>query len=155
MRLPLIAAILILSGCSRLMPGGSGPGPTADPVAALVSRLQGTVANVHAGGAFDGSLLSGRGAIVCVDGESIQVYAYDTNADRDRSVGTIDADDPSHIGTSIVEWIGKPRFWIADRAIVQYVGGDSDVVDLLTAAIDEPFAEGHGMARQTSSSQCP
>ncbi|HSH21300.1 MAG TPA: hypothetical protein VK992_01620, partial [Candidatus Caenarcaniphilales bacterium] len=57
---------------------------------------------------------------------------------------TIDPDDPSNIGTSIVEWAGEPKFWLRDRVLVLYLGTDEQVEDGLVSVLGEPFARGEG-----------
>lgn len=45
---------------------------------------------------------------LCLAGESVQVYEFDTAAQAQAAVALIDPDDPSHVGASIVEWVGQP-----------------------------------------------
>jgi hypothetical protein len=44
----------------------------------------------------------------------------------------IKPDDPSNLGTSIVEWAGRPRFWQRDRILVMYLGESAATEALLT-----------------------
>lgn len=107
------------------------------------------------GQSFAGSPLSSRGTTVCAGGEVLQVFTFDANSDRDSSMASIDRHDPSHIGSTIVEWLGTPRFWSTDRAIVLYAGDDLSTVSLLSTALGQPFAEGDGMGRGPGTDGCP
>ena len=82
--------------------------------------------------------------LLCVGREEVRVYLFPTEQARAAAAGTIDPKDPSHIGTSIVEWSGNPRFWARDRVIVLYVGSDAATEGLLTSVIGPPFARGVG-----------
>ncbi len=91
-------------------------------------------------------LLGGRGARVCVAGQQVDVYAYESAPDRVAAAARIDATDPSKVGTAIVEWAGNPRFWQRDRLIVLYLGSDPAVEGRITSVLGEPFARGWGPA---------
>ncbi len=81
---------------------------------------------------------------LCVTGESVQVYEFATEAQAQAAAASIDPEDPSHVGNSIIEWVGNPKFWQGDRVIVLYVGTDPGTEDALAALLGEPFAVGGG-----------
>lgn len=108
----------------------------------LVTDLQGAGASVVEQGSFQTTPLFGRGVVLCVQGRPIQVYEYASAAERTRASAEIDPTDPSHIGNSIVEWRGNPRFWQRDRLIVQYLGQDPAVEVILSSVLGPPFAKG-------------
>lgn len=110
----------------------------------LVTDLQRAGAAVAEQGSFQTTPLSGRGVVLCVQGRLIQVYEYASSAERTRASKDIDPTDPSHIGNSIVEWAGNPRFWQRDRIIVQYLGQDPAIEVILSSVLGPPFAKGAG-----------
>jgi hypothetical protein len=50
------------------------------------------------------------------------------------------------VGTAIVEWAGRPRFWQGNRILVLYLGESAATEALLTSVLGPPFAEGPGRA---------
>jgi len=80
--------------------------------------------------------------IVCANGKDVRVFAYATDQERAAAATMIDRDDPTNVGTAIVDWDGWPQFWQRDRIIVLYLGQDQATIDLLTDLIGEPFAQG-------------
>lgn len=115
---------------------------TLGPAQRLVIDLRARGLPVALGTEFNGVLLGGDGTTVCVGDESVQVYAFlDTDAAIDAAA-TIDRDDPWSVGNAIVEWIGPPKFWLRDRAIIQYVGRDERVEEALRTLLGQPFADG-------------
>jgi hypothetical protein len=121
-------------------PGSS----TGDPVSALIDALQAAGASVTELGAFSPDPLPGRGARLCVSGQQVSVYVYETPEEREDVASRIDPTDPSNVGTAIIEWAGKPTFWQQDRFIVLYLGSDPTVTAGLTSVLGEPFAVGQG-----------
>jgi hypothetical protein len=80
--------------------------------------------------------------VVCVDGEEVRVYSYPSEEERAAVASRIDPNDPSNVGTSIIEWDGWPQFWQRDRILVLYLGNDEPTIELLTGLLGEPFAQG-------------
>ena len=136
--------------------GDVSPVPTssiADPAApsastsgheSLLRGLREAGLDAHVGSRFGAGPFPGSGVALCVSGESLQVYEFRTEAQAQAAVTSIDPDDPSHVGDSIVEWVGNPKFWQGDRSIVLYAGSDPDTEDALDALLGEPFAAGGG-----------
>ncbi len=130
------------------------PGPSATPSEAppaggltgLVAALEGAGAVVEPLDGFDGSPLSPNGSRICVDGEPVRAYVYSTPVASAEAASMIDPTDPTHIGTSIVEWDGSPRFWLFDTVLLLYLGADEATETRLTSVLGEPFAR--GAARQ-------
>ena len=146
MRWILIVCLIALAGCTAFA-FGSPPAPDSDPAAALVARLAQSGATVRTTVTSSGEPLSAAAAILCVNNERVQVFTFETDHERDAAANHIDRDDPSHVGTSIVEWIGTPQFWTADRAVVLYAGDADATIAALSSLLGEPFARGRGMDR--------
>jgi len=110
----------------------------------LLRGLREARLDAHVGSRFGAGPFPGSGVALCVSGESLQVYEFRTEAQAQAAVTSIDPDDPSHVGDSIIEWVGTPKFWQGDRSIVLYAGSDPDTEEALDALLGEPFAAGGG-----------
>ena len=138
-----IAALLL--GCSS--PPGA-PSPSNSPAAGgngvggLISALAAANAPVRQAETFDPTPLRGQGVLLCVGREEVRVYVFASEQERATAATSIDPSDPSHVGTSIVEWMGNPRFWQRDRILVLYLGTDAPTDRLLTSVMGPPFARG-------------
>lgn len=91
---------------------------------------------------FDGEPLATVQTLLCVDGEDVRVFTYGSQEERAAFSAQIDPNDPTNVGTAIVEWDGWPKFWQRDRIIVLYLGRDEGTIDLLTELMGDPFAQG-------------
>ena len=109
-----------------------------------MSALAAASASVRQADRFDAAPLPGQGVLLCVGREEVRVYVFTTEQARLAAAASIDPIDPSHIGTSIVEWTGNPRFWQRDRILVLYLGTDAPTEALLTSVMGPPFARGVG-----------
>lgn len=107
----------------------------------LKADLEAARATVVELGTFKGRPFAGSDVRICVGGQQVDVYIYDSAASRVADAGLIDPDDPSHIGLAIVEWQGRPRFWQRDRIIVFYQGSEEATERVLTAVLGAPFAQ--------------
>lgn len=123
--------------------------PDASPAASFRHGPQGFVADLHDAGAqaevtgsFNGEPLAVEGLVVCVNGHDVRVYAFSSEQEREAVAATIDPDNPSNMGTSIVEWDGWAQFWQRDRILVLYQGPDQATIDLLNQLMGAPFASG-------------
>ena len=146
MRWIFVGCLIALAGCTALG-FGSTPPPEGDPAAVLAKRLAQSGAAVRTTGTSSGEPLSAAATILCVNNERVQVFTFETDHERDAAANHIDRDDPSHVGTSIVEWIGTPQFWTADRAVVLYAGDADATIAALSSLLGEPFARGRGIDR--------
>lgn len=88
--------------------------------------------------------VGGEGRIVCVDGEVVRLYVFASGHDRAAAEAAIDPNDPSHVGSAIVEWIGQPRFWSVSHALVSYSGASEGLVSDLREGFGAPFATAQG-----------
>jgi hypothetical protein len=145
----LIACVvaLVATACQGNSTSGS-PSPSAGPdgVAGLVARIRAAGAVVTEAEAFSTDPLSGRGVLLCLGDEPVRVYEFASAAERGAVASRIDPDDPSNVGTAIVEWAGRPRFWQGDRILVLYLGESAATEALLASVLGPPFAEGPGRA---------
>ena len=146
MRLSLLAAgvlATVFAACAT--PASSpSPSPSGGGVEGLLGALKAASVPVRQADRFDPTPLPGQGVLLCVGREEVRVYVFPTDEARVAAAGSIDRTDPSHVGTSIVEWTGNPRFWQRDRILVLYLGADAPTEALLTSALGPPFARGLG-----------
>lgn len=113
-------------------------------MAGLASALESAGADVRELGSFNPDPLGGRGVILCVAGQEVRLYVFDTEKEREAVSTRIDPDDPSNLGTVMVSWAGQPKFWQAQRLLVLYLGIDPAVEAGLTSILGQPFARGQG-----------
>jgi hypothetical protein len=139
----VLAALLV--GCSAQQ-ASSSPSASLTGVEGLVADLATASAPVRQADTFDPTPLSGQGVLLCIGHEEVRVYVFATQGARLTAAGSIEPTDPSHVGTSIVEWTGNPRFWQRDRILVLYLGADASTDALLTSILGPPFARGLGGA---------
>jgi hypothetical protein len=147
MKTPLVVLVvaIIAASCQGSSSGGSpSPSPRAQGVEGLIADLRGAGAAVTTGASFAPDPLTGQGVVLCVAGEPVRLYAFASAAERAQTASRIDPTDPSKVGTSIVEWIGNPRFWQRDRILVLYLGRNAATETLLRSVLGEPFAKGVG-----------
>lgn len=156
----LLLGALLVAGCatSPSPDPGSSPAPgepgaaapstsetrPSDPAAAFEAALRAAGAEVRTTGAFSTEPLGGQGIGLCVAGQQVSVYVYPTPEDRAASAARIDPNDPSNLGTAIVEWAGNPKFWQDDRIIVLYLGNDPAIEGGVGSVLGPPFARGQG-----------
>ena len=82
----------------------------------------------------DPGLLAAQPTLACVDGYSLQIYEYESTAERERQSQGISIDGssvPSGGGVAIVEWVAPPHFYARDRLIALYLGPDGPTTDRL------------------------
>jgi hypothetical protein len=105
-------------------------------------------------GAFNPDPLGGRGVRLCVAAQQVSVYLFPTEQEREAASARIDPNDPSTLGTAMVEWAGNPRFWQRGRIIVLYLGDAAAVEAGITSILGQPFARGHGRAPAPDRNAC-
>lgn len=138
-------AALILAACQA--PGATGSPPTASlsavrGIEGLVGDLRGAGVDAKAGGQFMSEPIGGQGAVVCIGPESVQTYQFIEHEAALAAAAKIDRQDPSKVGTGIVDWAGTPRFWLRENLIVLYLGQDPGTDTALRTLLGQPFAQG-------------
>jgi hypothetical protein len=147
----LLPALLALLGCQAAAtptPTASS-GPTLTPPSSPATGLTGIIADLTAagvtavtGGSFMSEPIGGEGVALCVGVETVQTYAFIDHEAALAAAAKIDRDDPSKIGTGIVDWAGTPRFWLRNNIILLYLGPDPATDAALRSLLGPPFAEG-------------
>lgn len=91
------------------------------------------------GDAVEQVFLSVIGNFVTFDGESIQVFEYDS-AETMESDALLVSPDGGAIGTSMVAWVATPHFYKKGRILVLYVGDNAQTLELLESILGTQFA---------------
>ena len=144
--LVIAIAVVVLAGC-QVFDQLDGP-------QRLVSDLQGRGLPAVIGTDQDAGLIGGTPTVVCVGDEDVNVYAYpDADAAIDAAAIVNDPASPM-VGNANVEWAGRPRFWLRDRAIVLYLGEDQALDAALRDILGRPFAEGADEGRGAVNLPC-
>lgn len=145
-----LGILLIIIACSN--PAGSTTTAVASEgePARLIADLTAAGAAAEQVEIFSGGPLGGTGALICIGSEEVRVYRFESEDDATEAAARIDPDDPSEIGTAIVEWAGNPRFWQRGTILVLYLGKDEDTESLLIEVLGSPFARGTAPGRGLS-----
>ena len=102
--------------------------------------MRGAGATVELIGEVDQPFFPVTGQLIDVNGHDVQVFEFDSVADREQVSATI-SETGDVIGSSIPSWIDLPNFWAEGRLIVLFVGQDEALIDLLTGVLGEPITE--------------
>ncbi|HUQ44769.1 MAG TPA: hypothetical protein VM451_10230 [Candidatus Limnocylindria bacterium] len=122
-------------------PAGT-PSPTLAGLGGVAADLTAAGVTAKAGSAFSTEPIGGEGFALCVGAETVQTYAFIDHEAALAAQAKIDREDPSTIGTTHVNWTGKPRFWLRDNLILLYLGEDAATDAALRTLLGPPFAEG-------------
>ena len=133
-------AVLVLAVLSASCAGSpTAPGDT-DIIAAL--QQQGLVAS-HAEQMPRASFpfFSVNADRLVVNGESVHVFHYTSNASAQREAQMISSDGTA-VGNTQINWISTPTFYRRSSTIVLYVGRTSEIAAALANALGQPIAGG-------------
>jgi len=117
------------------------PVVSARDYASLVDNLRAMGMAVEPAGEISQPFFTGAGRAISINGETVQVFEYETGEAAKREAGEV-APDGSSVGTTMVTWISQPHFFLADRVLVLYVGVDPAVLRALAETMGRPFAGG-------------
>jgi hypothetical protein len=155
--LSTLAICAVVIGCQPGAgePGGQpSPALSADGPEALIADLLAAGVTARLGDRFTADPLPGQGIVLCVGKEAVQLYVFSSIRERVDAASRIDPKDPWHIGTSVVEWIGRPRFWQRDRLLALYLGQDAAMDNILRTVLGPPFASGEGGGSMLRDNSC-
>lgn len=126
------------AGANTQTPIASHGGPVKDYVS-FIDKLRALGATVNPVGESSQSFFSVKGYRIAVNGADVQVFEYADSAAVGADVAKISPDGIS-VGTSMVDWVGTPHFFKADKIVVLYVGDDSALLNILDQALGKQFA---------------
>lgn len=79
------------------------------------------------------------GFVVSVNGEPVQVYEFFSET-KTLEASLLISKDGTEIGTSIIRWMDEPHFYSKGNLIVQYIGHDPEMLNLLDLLLGNQFA---------------
>lgn len=134
--LTLLVVALVLVACGGQPASAQGYG-TEEFLADL--REKGVEA--EKGDSLEQAFFSVIGTSVSLNGESIQVFEYDSAETMETDAVLVDASGSS-IGTTMVGWVATPHFYKKGRILVLYVGDNAEILEILESVLGPQFAGG-------------
>lgn len=77
--------------------------------------------------------------VISVGGMDLQVYEFESESDTE-SAREIVSPDGTEIGLSIIRWMDVPHFYSQGKIIVQYIGHNPEMLNLLDSLLGNQFA---------------
>ncbi|MEM2160538.1 MAG: hypothetical protein QXN55_06265 [Candidatus Nitrosotenuis sp.] len=77
--------------------------------------------------------------VISVGGADVQVFEFSDESEAAASSLTV-SEDGTEIGTSVIRWMDTPHFYTKDKLIVQYVGQNPEITNLLESLLGNQFA---------------
>lgn len=127
-------ATLILTACGGQPASAQGYG-----TAEFLEELREKGAEAQSGESVEQPFFSVIGTTINLNGESVQVFEYDSAETMESDAVLVDADGSS-IGTSMVSWMATPHFYKKGRILVLYVGDNAETQGLLESVLGTQFA---------------
>ena len=149
MRRPAVCCLLVAAvgvGACGVNTSASDQSRQADPrsarvtdYASLAAGLRAAGASVKRGAKVDQPFFHVSGRLIEVHGEEVQVFEFADAAEVKAQAARI-SPTGTGIGTTKVQWIGPPHFYMADRLLVLYVGDNERVLKALQTILGPQFA---------------
>jgi hypothetical protein len=130
----LLAAVLILTACGGQPASAQGYG-----TAEFLEDLRAKGVEAETGDPIEQAFFSVIGSTVNFNGESVQVFEYESAETMESDAVLIDAEGSS-IGTSMVSWVATPHFHKKGRILVLYIGDNTETLELLESVLGRQFA---------------
>lgn len=130
----LLVIATVLTACGEQPVSAQGFG-TQEFIAAL--QAQGM--DAEKGDSVEQAFFSVIGNFVNFEGESVQVFEYDS-AETMESDSLLVAPDGGAIGTSMVTWVATPHFYKKDHILVLYIGDNAETLGVLESVLGPQFA---------------
>ncbi len=134
----LLAGVLVAACAGQTDTVVSHGGPVTDYVS-LVDNLRAAGDTVDPAGTVSQPFFTPEGQLLSVNGEHVQAFEFESEAEADTAVETV-SEDGSSVGTTMITWVADPHFYKAGKLVVLYVGEDDGVVDLLEEIMGPQFA---------------
>lgn len=147
MRGLVFGVMVTLVACSNLAGSTTTSGlPESEP-AQLIAELGAAGIDAAQVDTFSSDPLGGDGLLVCLGAQELRVYLFPSDHEAAAAAARIDPEDPSNLGSAMVAWAGRPRFWLRGPMLVLYLGEDDDTEHLLADILEEPIARASGPGR--------
>ena len=124
----------VLTACGGQPASAQGFGTTQ-----FAEELRAKGVDAETGDSVEQAFFSVIGKFVNFDGESVQVFEYDS-AETLESDAVLVASDGGSIGTSMVTWVATPHFYKKGRILVLYIGDNAETLELLESVLGPQFA---------------
>ena len=108
-------------------------------LSSLVLALKSRGLSVNLIEELDDSAYSVPTNVYSVGGEEIQVYEFTSEYETAKARKLI-SPDGTEIGSSVIRWIDTPHFYSQGKIIVQYVGHNPEILNLLDSYLGSQFA---------------
>lgn len=137
----LLAALLLLVACNDSNQPVETEEDSVVDLDGLVDSLQAAGASVEPAGTVSQPFFAPQGQIIAVEGQEVQVFEYNSEADAAAEADLV-APDGGSVGTSMMAWVATPHFFNSGRLIVLYVGDQNDTIEVLESVLGTQFAGG-------------
>jgi hypothetical protein len=131
-----VVAVFVLAACAGQPASAEGYG-----TAEFLEDLKAQGVEAETGDTIEQAFFSVIGTSVNFNGESVQVFEYDSAETMESDAVLVDASG-STIGTSMVSWVATPHFYKKGRILVLYVGDNAETLNVLESALGRQFAGG-------------
>jgi hypothetical protein len=137
----LLVAIALLVACNSQEQSITPQEGAVTDYDSLVEILQSAGASVESAGTVEQPFFAPPGQVINVEGQDVQVFEYDSEAEADSEADLV-SPDGSSVGTSMMTWIATPHFYKSGRVIVLFVSDQNVTIDLLEDTLGSQFAGG-------------
>jgi hypothetical protein len=77
--------------------------------------------------------------VISVGGVDVQIYEFASESDAKTASLTV-SEDGTEIGLSVIRWMDEPHFYTNGKIIVQYIGHNPEIMNLLESFLGKQFA---------------
>lgn len=77
--------------------------------------------------------------VISVGGVDVQIYEFVSESDAKAASLTV-SEDGTEIGLSIIRWMDEPHFYTNGKLIVQYIGHNPEIMNMLESFLGKQFA---------------
>lgn len=123
----LLLIVLAIVGSRVSAESGDSDRAGSSDIAGLVARLRMAGLTVTVEGTAHDPRLSVAGQTLMVDGERVEVYAYDDAWSADADAAKLIDES----GDDLADWIASPHLFREDRLLVIHAGGSQELNELL------------------------
>ena len=134
--LTLLVVALVLAACGGQPASAQGYGTEE-----FLAELGEKGVEAEKGDSLEQAFFSVIGTYVSFNGESVQVFEYDSAETMESDAVLVDASGSS-IGTTMVGWVATPHFYKKGRILVLYVGDNAEILEILEGVLGPQFAGG-------------
>jgi hypothetical protein len=132
-------AVETAAGAVETLAASTAAQGAVQDVTSLVASLQAAGLTVESGEAVTQPFFTVPGQTIKINGQDVQVFAYETAQAMEAEASQISA-DAGTIGTSMPSWMSDPHFYKLGNMLILYVGQDQKIIDILSNILGPQFA---------------